>query len=88
MISRKRLKIKVTTKDSYEYLLIPGALPQHAYNTCFNIYIPCVVALGETSISSCLYFSMQNIEISCEHVTLGGVTSTSANNCLCLLTFE
>ena len=30
----------------------------------FNIYILSIVALDETNISSCLYFSMQNIEMS------------------------
>ena len=30
------------------------------------IYILSAVALNETNISSCLYFSMQNIEMSCD----------------------
>ena len=49
------------------------------------IYILGVDVLDETNISGCLHFSMQNIEW---HVTapLGGVSSTSANNVLCLST--
>ena len=31
-----------------------------------NIYILGAVALDETNISSCLHFSMQNIEMSCD----------------------
>ena len=31
-----------------------------------NIYILRAVALNETNISSCLHFSMQNIEMSCD----------------------
>ena len=34
--------------------------------TTRNIYILGVVALDETNISSCLHFSMQNIEMSCD----------------------
>ena len=52
-----------------------------------NIYILNVAALDETIIPSCLHFSMQNIEHHVVYITpLGGVTSTSTNNFLCLST--
>ena len=54
------------------------------------IYILSVVALDETNISSCLYFSMQNIAILYDiYRALGGVhvTTSTTNNVLCLSKF-
>ena len=57
-------------------------------SSLLNIYILHVAALDETIIPSCLHFSMQNIEQSRGYAApLGGVTSTSTNIFLCLLTF-
>ena len=53
----------------------------------YNLIFISVVALDDTNISSCLHFSMQRIEMSCETAPLGGVTSTSADNFLYLSMF-
>ena len=44
-----------------------------------NIYILSVVALDETNISSCLHFSMQYIEMSCDldHASMRGNVNVS-----------
>ena len=44
--------------------------------------------LDETNITGCLHFLMQNIEMSCDLDRASTrITSTSANNALCLSTF-
>ena len=63
-------------------------VPPYMIASKVNIYILSVVATHESNISSCFHFLMQTLKC---HVILtaplGGVTSNSANNLLCLATF-